>query len=61
MKQKPAEKINPNEEKYTKMDYEVEIKRLETKLNEIEQYLSILIIAAISFGSYQLVTSIASL
>jgi hypothetical protein len=52
--------MNPDK-KYSKMDYEVEIKRLEKQLNEIEQYLGYLIAAAISFGSYHFFTSIASL
>lgn len=49
------------EEKYSKMDYEIEIKRLEKRLNEVEKYLGYLITAAISFGSYHFFTSIASL
>lgn len=45
------------EEKYNKMNYEVEIKRLEKKINDLDQAIAIIIIIAASLAFYLLVST----
>jgi len=46
-----------SDKKYSKMNYEVEIKRLEKRLNQIEHYVGYLMATAITFFFYNLFTS----
>lgn len=48
--------MNPDK-KYSKMDYEVEIKRLEKRINDLDQKIAIIIIIAASLGFYLLVST----
>jgi len=49
--------MNPDK-KYSKMDYEVEIKRLEKRLNDLEQTLTTGFIFSLSIIAYFVVSSL---